>query len=184
MAYVNKTFVVPDFGEKQLPQTPINPDTGMAAVVTNPIVALARQGLGKPIKNRQVSVETPFAQADMIARRNMIGSNNQRLLDALKDRETWNYNLGAGLANLAPVQGYGDWGVNALRAFGGALNRPTDARVAREQVANQLLNDDLKTALAFDKEMGRTVDTDLGYMFPEEKNDSLATMLLLQAMQS
>ena len=186
MAYVNKTFVIPDLGDKKLPQSTINPATGMANDMPsgiNPLFGLLQQS-AKPIKNRQVSTETPYAQADMIARRNMIGARNQNLLDALKPRESFGYNFGAGLANLEPVSGYGNWGVYALRAFGGAMNRPIDNAIAREQMANQLLNNDLKTALAFDKEMGRTVDTDLGYMYPKSEDNSLATLLMLQAMQS
>lgn len=102
------------------------------------------------------STSTPRALEDMIMRRNTIGVNNQRLLDALKKRETFGYNFGSGLANLAPVSGYGDWGVNALRAFGGAMTRPTDAEIAREQAAQELAQKDLETALAFDKAMGET----------------------------
>lgn len=105
---------------------------------------------------RTTSTSTPRALEDMIMRRNMIGANNQNLLNALKGRETFGYNVGSGLANLAPVSGYGDWGVNALRAFGGAMNRPTDAQIAREQAAQELAQKDLETALAFDKAMGET----------------------------
>lgn len=102
------------------------------------------------------STSTPRALEDMVMRRGTIGTNNQRLLDALKKRETFGYNFGSGLANLAPVSGYGDWGVNALRAFGGAMTRPTDAEIAREQAARQMEAEDLKTALDFDKAMGET----------------------------
>lgn len=102
------------------------------------------------------STSTPRALEDMIMRRGMIGANNQRLLDALKKRETFGYNFGSGLANLAPVSGYGDWGVNALRAFGGAMTRPTDAEIAREQAARQMEAEDIKTALDLDKAMGET----------------------------
>lgn len=126
------------------------------AAQTQALQAIAMRPQKTSARTFTTSTSTPRALEDMIMRRNSIGANNQRLLDALKGRETWNYNLGAGLANLAPVQGYGDWGVNALRAFGGAMNRPTDAQIAREQAAQELAQKDLETALAFDKAMGET----------------------------
>jgi hypothetical protein len=126
------------------------------AAQTQALQAIAMRPQKTSARTFTTSTSTPRALEDMIMRRNSIGANNQRLLDALKGRETWNYNLGAGLANLAPVQGYGDWGVNALRAFGGAMNRPTDAQIAREQAAQELAQKDLETALAYDKTMGET----------------------------
>lgn len=126
------------------------------AAQTQALQAIAMRPQKTSARTFTTSTSTPRALEDMIMRRNSIGANNQRLLDALKGRETWNYNLGAGLANLAPVQGYGDWGVNALRAFGGAMNRPTDAQIAREQAAQELAQKDLETALAYDKAMGET----------------------------
>lgn len=102
------------------------------------------------------STSTPRALEDMIMRRNIIGANNQRLLDALKARESFGYNFGAGLANLTPRQGPGSWVSDFARAFGGAMIRPTDAQIAREQAARDMTQKDLETALAFDKAMGET----------------------------
>lgn len=134
----------------------VTPSDYVVGLMANAIEQQAMRPQKETVRTFTTSTSTPRALEDMIMRRNSIGANNQRLLDALKGRETWNYNLGAGLANLAPVQGYGDWGVNALRAFGGAMNRPTDAQIAREQAAQELAQKDLETALAYDKEMGET----------------------------
>lgn len=102
------------------------------------------------------ATSTPRALEDMVMRRGMIGTNNQRLLDALKARESFGYNFGAGLANLTPRQGPGSWVSDFARAFGGAMTRPTDSAIAREQAARQMEAEDLKTALDFDKAMGET----------------------------
>ena len=134
----------------------VTPSDYVVGLMANAIEQQAMRPQKESVRTFTTSTSTPRALEDMIMRRNSIGANNQRLLDALKGRETWNYNLGAGLANLAPVQGYGDWGVNALRAFGGAMNRPTDAQIAREQAAQELAQKDLETALAYDKAMGET----------------------------
>lgn len=102
------------------------------------------------------TTSTPRALEDMIMRRNAIGTNNQRLLDALKGRETFGYNFGSGLANLTPRQGYGSWLSDFARSFGGAMTRPTDAEIAREQAAKEMAQKDLETAMAIDKAMGET----------------------------
>lgn len=124
------------------------------------------------------STSTPRALEDMIMRREIIGANNQRLLDALKNRESFRYNFGAGLANIAPRQGSGTWVSDFARAFGGAMNRPTDAQIAREQAAQELAQKDLETALEYDKAMGetqaQTQDQTIGYTAPigsKEEND-------------
>lgn len=145
-------------------------DYGVAAALGQLAQAQEAQAM-RPQKSSvfstTTSTSTPRALEDMIMRRNLIGAQNQNLLNALKGRESFGYNVGSGLANLAPVQGYGDWGVNALRAFGGAMSRPTDAQIAREQVAQELAQKDLETALAFDKAMGetqtQTQDQTIGY---------------------
>lgn len=134
-------------------------DYGIAAALGQ--LAQAQEAMAtRPQKSsvfaRTTSTSTPRALEDMIARRNTIGANNMNLLNALKPRESFGYNVGASLADLTPVQGYGDWGVNALRAFGGAMNRPIDAAIARAQAERQMVNEDLKTALEFDKAMGET----------------------------
>lgn len=133
-------------------------DYGVAAALSQ-LAGAQQQMAMRPqksvVKTFTTTANTPRALEDMIARRNMIGANNANLLNALKPRESFGYNIGAGLADLVPVQGYGDWGVNALRAFGGAVNRPTDATIARAQAERQMANEDLKTALEFDKAMGQ-----------------------------
>lgn len=133
-----------------------NDYSSLASLLAGVGQAIATRPQKSLVRTTSTSTSTPRALEDMIMRRDTIGANNQRLLDALKGRETFGYNVGAGLANLAPVSGYGDWGVNALRAFGGAMNRPTDAAIAREQVAQEMARKDLETALAYDKAMGET----------------------------
>ena len=128
----------------------------LLAPQTQALQALAMRPQKTSARTFTTSTSTPRALEDMIMRRNLIGAQNQNLLNALKGRESFGYNVGSGLANLTPVQGYGDWGVNALRAFGGAMNRPTDAQIAREQAAQELAQKDLETALAYDKAMGET----------------------------
>lgn len=133
-----------------------NDYSSLASLLAGVGQAIATRPQKSLVRTTSTSTSTPRALEDMIRRRDTIGANNQRLLDALKGRETFGYNVGAGLANLAPVSGYGDWGVNALRAFGGAMNRPTDAAIAREQAAQEMARKDLETALAYDKAMGET----------------------------
>ena len=133
-----------------------NDYSSLASLLAGVGQAIATRPQKSLVRTTSTSTSTPRALEYMIRRRDTIGANNQRLLDALKGRETFGYNVGAGLANLAPVSGYGDWGVNALRAFGGAMNRPTDAAIAREQAAQEMARKDLETALAYDKAMGET----------------------------
>lgn len=134
-------------------------DYGIAAALGQLAQAQEAQAM-RPQKSsvltRTTSTSTPRALEDMIMRRNLIGANNQRLLDALKGRETAGYGVSNALSQLAPVQGYGDWGVNALRTLGAGIKGYTDSAIAREQAAQELAQKDLETALAFDKAMGET----------------------------
>lgn len=103
------------------------------------------------------TTNTPRALEDMIARRNMIGANNQNLIDALKPRENFLYRFGQGLANVTPQNESGaGWLSGFLRGVGSGLTSGTDARIAREQAAQELAQKDLETALAYDKAMGET----------------------------
>lgn len=103
------------------------------------------------------TTSTPRALEDMVARRNMIGANNQNLIDALKPREGFLYRFGQGLANVTPQNESGaGWLSGFLRGVGSGLTSGTDARIAREQAAQELAQKDLETALAYDKAMGET----------------------------
>jgi len=145
-------------------------DYGIAAALGQLAQAQEAQAM-RPQKSsvftRTTGTSTPRALEDMIMRRNLIGVNNQRLLDALKGRETAGYGISNALSQLAPVQGYGDWGANALRTLGAGIKGYTDSAIAREQVAQELAQKDLETALAFDKAMGetqtQTQDQTIGY---------------------
>jgi hypothetical protein len=145
-------------------------DYGIAAALGQLAQAQEAQAM-RPQKSsvftRTTSTSTPRALEDMIMRRNSIGANNQRLLDALKGRETAGYGISNALSQLGPVRGYGDWGVNALRTLGAGIKGYTDSAIAREQAAQELTQKDLETALAFDKAMGetqtQTQDQTIGY---------------------
>ena len=145
-------------------------DYGIAAALGQLAQAQEAQAM-RPQKSsvftRTTSTSTPRALEDMIMRRNLIGANNQRLLDALKGRETAGYGISNALSQLAPVRGYGDWGVNALRTLGAGIKDYTDSAIAREQAAQELAQKDLETALAYDKAMGetqtQTQDQTIGY---------------------
>ena len=179
MAYVNKTFVIPDFATKQ---TKIDPETGMAegfgtARAGFPFAMLSS---AKPIKNTQIQVTTPYARADMIANRNKIGLATKDLNDALKAREGVGYSIVNALSNIPQQQGAGSWLTDFARAFGSSASNPINAATNRAQQVYEAKMKDLATILAYDKAMGDTVRTDLGYMYPENNTDS--NMLALAMM--
>ena len=82
-----------------------NDYSSLASLLAGVGQAIATRPQKSLVRTTSTSTSTPRALEDMIMRRNTIGANNQRLLDALKGRETFGYNVGAGLANLAPVSG-------------------------------------------------------------------------------
>ena len=188
---VSKKMVIPDYSvvEEEYPMTRINPETGMAFdthKTTSPldikdILTLMGTTSSKPVKSRQVQVTTPYAREDMLARRNIIGDATQKLDDALKAKESLGYSIANALAGIPQQQGYGSWLTDFARAFGGGWKSPVDAYTERAKTAAERDLKDLETALKFDKEMGDTIDIDLGYIYPPQQSNSdlLALSLLL-----
>lgn len=186
---VSKTFVYPDYTAQQ---APINPDAGVATDYTQESIATPEGSLsmfdilrlmstqsGKPIRNKQIQITTPYSRENMIASRNKIGEASRMLDEALKSRENFGYSLASALSNIPQQQGYGSWLGDFARAFGGGYVTPTNLFVDRalRGYTNQMK--DLESILKFDKEMGGTVETDLGYMYPESNNNDLALAMLL-----
>lgn len=102
------------------------------------------------------STSTPYALADMVARRDSIGQATKDLDRALKARETAGYSIANALMAMPELQGYGSWLGNAGRVFGAGLATPTNAAVDRAQKKYEAEMKDLADILAFDKAMGET----------------------------
>ena len=183
MAYTEKTLLVPSFAQAQAPQqTPIDPETGMAQGYGSnwgSMLPFLLAGSNRPVKNRQVQVTTPYARPDMIANRDRIGTATRELDDALKARETLGYTLANSLANVPQQQGYGSWLSDLVRGFGSGATMRTNAQVDRAQKKHDADMKDLAQILAYDKAMGGTVETDLGYMYPESNNNDLMLAMAL-----
>lgn len=186
---VSKTFVYPDYAAQQ---TPINPDTGMAADYrtenaaiqqsSSPLLDILRlmsAQSGKPVRNKQIQKTTPYAREDMLTTRNKIGEATRMLDEALKGRENFGYSLASTLSNIPQQQGYGSWLGDFARSFGAGYAAPTNLSVDRALRGYTSQMKDLEDILKFDKEMGGTVETDLGYMYPESNNNDLALAMLL-----
>lgn len=186
---VSKTFVYPDYAAQQ---TPINPDTGMAADYrtenaaiqqsSSPLLDILRlmsAQSGKPVRNKQIKKTTPYAREDMLATRNKIGEATRMLDEALKGRENFGYSLASALSNIPQQEGYGSWLGDFARSFGAGYATPTNLSVDRALRGYTSRMKDLEDILKFDKEMGSTVETDLGYMYPESNNNDLALAMLL-----
>lgn len=135
-------------------------DYGSLAALLGPQTQALQAIAMRPQKTSSITdtttTSTPYALADMLARRDTIGSKNEALLNALKGRETAGYGIANALAQMAPAEGYGNWATNALRTFGTGVKGYTDAEIARQQAAQELAQKDLETALAYDKAMGET----------------------------
>lgn len=102
------------------------------------------------------STSTPYALADMIARRDSIGNASRALEDALKKREDLGYVLASSLGAIPQQQGYGSWLTDFARSLGGGMATPTNLEVDRAQKKYEADMADLQQALAFDKAMGET----------------------------
>lgn len=103
------------------------------------------------------STNTPYALADLIARRDSIGRATQNLDDILRAREGFMYRFGQGLANVTPQDQSGaGWLSGFLRGVGGGLTGGVDNRVARAQQKYENEMKDLAQILAYDKAMGDT----------------------------
>ena len=183
MAYVNKTFVVPEFAQAQVPQqTPIDPETGMAqgSGLGSLLPFLLASGSNRPVKNRQVQVTVPYARPDMIAARNTIGRATREYDEALKARETLPYTLAGALSAVPQQEGYGTWISDFARGLGRGGTLLTNAQVDRAGKKYENEMNDLAQRLAYDREMGGTVTTDWNYIPGESSNNELLlTMLLL-----
>lgn len=181
MAYVNKTFVVPEFAQAGAQnQTPIDQETGLAQGYGSFLPWLLMGSSNKPVKNRQVQVTTPYARPDMIAARDTIGRATQELDDYLKGRETLGYTMASAMAGVPKQEGYGSWLSDFARGFGSAAKTPVDMLTSRAERKYENQMKDLAERLAYDKSMGGTVETDLGYFYPEtSNNDALLFALLL-----
>lgn len=186
---VSKTFVYPDYAAKQ---TPINPDTGMAVDYipenapiqqgSSPLLDILRlmsAQSGKPIRNKQVQTKTPYAREDMISGRNKIGEATRYLDEALKQRENFGYSLANALSAIPQQEGAGSWLSDFARGFGSGFATPTNLAIDRAVRGYMAQTKDLENILKYDKELGETVETDLGYIYPESNNNDLALAMLL-----
>lgn len=113
----------------------------------------------RPYKTSQQTVSqtttTPVEFADMLARRNQIGSAREALGNALKQRENFGYSLASALSAMPQQQGYGSWLSDAARMFGTAFNARTNAAIDREQQLYDAYRKDLADALAYNQALGQ-----------------------------
>lgn len=186
---VNKTFVYPDYSAKAESPAMINAmqeSSAQPSVATaessSPmmdILSLLASGSSKPIRNKQVQTKTPYAREDMVAGRNKIGEATRYLDEALKQRENFGYSLANALSAIPQQEGAGSWLSDFARGFGGGFATPTNLAIDRaiRDYTNQ--TKDLENRLKYDKELGETVETDLGYFYPESNNNELALAMML-----
>lgn len=117
----------------------------------------------RPQKTYQSVTSTPYALADLEEARNQIGLSTKELNDVLKGREQLGYSLANTLANMPQQQGYGSWLTDFARGFGMGASAPANARMARQQQIYDAQMKDLANRLAFDKAMGETQVSRMGY---------------------
>lgn len=98
----------------------------------------------------------PNEYADMLARRNQIGTARGALAEALKQRENFVPMLGAALAQTPQPQGYGSWLGAGLAGLGQGLGLRTNLAVDRAMKDYETSRNDLADALMYDKAMGDT----------------------------
>lgn len=96
----------------------------------------------------------PYEYEDMRMRRDTLGATRNALADALKQRENFGYSLASALSALPAQQGAGSWASDLARSFGGAFNARANAAIDRAQRDYDTAQNDLATALAYDKAMG------------------------------
>lgn len=112
----------------------------------------------RPQKSFQQTTTTattaPVEFADMLARRNQIGAERAMLNEALKQRERGMYGFADALAQMPAQQGAGSWLGDFARGFGSTFNARANAAIGRAERNYKAAQEDLATALAFDKAMG------------------------------
>ena len=116
----------------------------------------------RPVKTGSISdtlsVNTPYAQADMVANRNRIGIPTRKLEDALKTRENFGYSLAKALSGITSDDTPGGWLAGAASGFGTGYNTMKDLQLDRAKQIFDAQQSDLDTMLKYDKEMGSTTN--------------------------
>lgn len=186
---VTKTFVYPDYAAKaekpamisavQESSTQPSIATAEAPSPMADILSLLASSSGRPVRNKQVQTKTPYAREDMIASRNKIGEATRYLDEALKQRENFGYSLANALSAIPQQEGAGSWLTDFARGFGGGFATPTNLAIDRAVRGYTNQTKDLENRLKYDKELGETVETDLGYFYPESNNNELALAMML-----
>lgn len=133
-------------------------DNGIASMLMADYVNAKNLEASRPMKESTTTTATtkPVEYQDMLKRRNQIGTATQTLNDILKQRETPLYGLGSLMAQMPEQSGPGSWLGSLARGLGGGLTFGTNAAIDRAQRNYENAQNDLQTALAFDRAMGDT----------------------------
>lgn len=133
-------------------------DNGIASMLMADYVNAKNLEASRPMKESTTTIATtkPVEYQDMLKRRNQIGAATQTLNDILKQRETPLYGLGSLMAQMPEQSGPGSWLGSFARGLGGGLTFGTNAAIDRAQRNYENAQNDLQTALAFDRAMGDT----------------------------
>lgn len=133
-------------------------DNGIASMLMADYVNAKNLEASRPMKASTTTTATtkPVEYQDMLKRRNQIGTATQTLNDILKQRETPLYGLGSLMAQMPEQSGPGSWLSSLARGLGGGLTFGTNAAIDRAQRNYENAQNDLQTALAFDRAMGDT----------------------------
>ena len=133
-------------------------DNGIASMLMADYVNAKNLEASRPMKASTTTTATkmPVEYQDMLKRRNQIGTATQTLNDILKQRETPLYGLGSLMAQMPEQSGPGSWLGSLARGLGGGLTFGTNAAIDRAQRNYENAQNDLQTALAFDRDMGDT----------------------------
>ena len=133
-------------------------DNGIASMLMADYVNAKNLEASRPMKASTTTIATtkPVEYQDMLKRRNQIGTATQTLNDILKQRETPLYGLGSLMAQMPEQSGPGSWLGSFARGLGGGLTFDTNAAIDRAQRNYENAQNDLQTALAFDRAMGDT----------------------------
>lgn len=133
-------------------------DNGIASMLMADYVNAKNLEASRPMKASTTTIATtkPVEYQDMLKRRNQIGTARQTLNDILKQRETPLYGLGSLMAQMPEQSGPGSWLGSFARGLGGGLTFDTNAVIDRAQRNYENAQNDLQTALAFDRAMGDT----------------------------
>lgn len=133
-------------------------DNGIASMLMADYVNAKNLEASRPMKASTTTTATtkPVEYQDMLKRRNQIGTATQTLNDILKQRETPLYGLGSLMAQMPEQSGPGSWLGSFARGLGGGLTFDTNAAIDRAQRNYENAQNDLQTALAFDRAMGDT----------------------------